>query len=260
MWQYAVVIAAALPLLLHQPASAPAKLGKRATRRHWRIPSSVLSRKSLYIIPVAARNGELGDGKADQGGDGERGCAGGIGAQSQGVDERPSGPVPGAISSCLRLDGLKIEDVAERMGTSMPTVSTWSSRFEQFGLDGLEDKAGRGRKPSIPTKKIERVITEVTRPPKNRKRWSVRSMGRHVGISHSTVQRIWSRSELKPHVTKTFKLSNDPNFEAKFWDVIGLYLDPPANALVLCCDEKSQCQALERTQLGLPLAPNGRAR
>jgi transposase len=156
----------------------------------------------------------------------------------------------------LRLDGLKIEEVAERMETSMPTVSIWSSRFEQFGLDGLKDKAGRGRKPSIPTRKVERVVTEVTRPPKNRNRWSVRSMGRHVGISHSTVQRIWSKSELKPHVIKTFKLSNDPNFEAKFWDVIGLYLDPPANALVLCCDEKSQCQALERTQPGLPLAPN----
>src|SRR3974390_1545905 len=156
----------------------------------------------------------------------------------------------------LRLDGLKIEQVAARMGTSMPTVSTWSSRFEKFGLDGLKDKPGRGRKPWIPTKKIERVITEATRPPKNRNRWSVRSMGRHIGISHSTVQRIWSKSELEPHVIKIFKLSNDPNFEAKFWDVIGLYLDPPTNALVLCCDEKSQCQALERTQLSLPLAPN----
>jgi len=80
-------------------------------------------------------------------------------------------------------------------------------------------------------------------------------MGRHTGISHSTVQRIWSKNGLKPHVVKTFKLSNDPKFEEKFWDVIGLYLDPPAKALVLCCDEKSQCQALERTQLGLPLAP-----
>jgi transposase len=156
----------------------------------------------------------------------------------------------------LRLEGLKNKDVAARVGASMPTVSIWSSRFEKFGLDGLEDRAGRGRKPSIPTKKLERVITEVTRPPKSRKRWSVRSMGRHVGISHSTVQRIWSKSGLKPHLTKTFKLSNDPDFEAKFWDVIGLYLNPPANALVLCCDEKSQCQALERTQLGLPLAPN----
>lgn len=156
----------------------------------------------------------------------------------------------------LRLDGLRIEDVAERVNASMPVVSKWSSRFERFGLDGLKDKGGRGRKPSIPAAKIERVITEVTRPPKNRKRWSVRSMGRHAGISHSTVQRIWSKNALKPHVVKTFKLSNDPKFEEKFWDVIGLYLDPPTKALVLCCDEKSQCQALERTQLGLPLSPN----
>ena len=137
----------------------------------------------------------------------------------------------------------------------MPTVSTWSARFEAHGLDGLNDKSGRGRKPSITEKKIERVVTDATRPPKNRKRWSVRSMGRHAGVSHSTVQRIWSKNGLKPHVVKKFKLSNDPEFEKKFWDVIGLYLDPPAKALVLCCDEKSQCQALERTQLGLPLAP-----
>jgi transposase len=156
----------------------------------------------------------------------------------------------------LRLDGLRIEDVAERMGASMPVVSKWSSRFERSGLDGLKDKPGRGRKSSIPAAKIERVITEVTRPPEGCKRWSVRSMGRHVGISHSTVQRVWSRNELKPHVVRIFKLSNDPKFEEKFWDIIGLYLDPPAKALVLCCDEKSQCQALERTQLGLPLAPN----
>jgi transposase len=155
----------------------------------------------------------------------------------------------------LRLDGLKIEDVAGRMDTSMPTVSMWSSRFERLGLDGLKDKTGRGRKPSIPAAKIERVITGATRPPEGRNRWSVRSMGRHAGISPSTVQRIWAKNELKPHVTKTFKLSTDPKFEEKFWDVIGLYLDPPAKALVLCCDEKSQCQALERTQLGLPLAP-----
>src|SRR5882724_9173068 len=124
-----------------------------------------------------------------------------------------------------------------------------------MGLEGLADKGGQGRKPTLPAAKVARVITEATRPPKNRSRWSVRSMGRHVGISHSTVQRIWTKNDLKPHITKTFKLSNDPQFEAKFWDVIGLYLNPPEKALVLCCDEKSQCQALERTQLGLPLAP-----
>ena len=155
----------------------------------------------------------------------------------------------------LRLDGMKIEDVAAHMNTSMRTVSIWSSRFEKAGLDGLADRGGQGRKPSLPEAKVARVITEATRPPKGRSRWSVRSMGRHVGISPSTVQRIWAKNDLKPHITKTFKFSNDPKFEEKFWDVIGLYLDPPTKALVLCCDEKSQCQALERTQLGLPLAP-----
>lgn len=155
----------------------------------------------------------------------------------------------------LRLSGLKLAEVATRLGTSVPTVSLWSGRFERAGLAGLTDKAGRGRKISIPPAKIETVVTEVTRPPANRTRWSVRSMSRHAGISASTVQRIWSKNELKPHVTRTFKLSNDPHFEEKFWDVIGLYLDPPINALVLCCDEKSQCQALERTQPSLPLAP-----
>ena len=155
----------------------------------------------------------------------------------------------------LRLDGVKIEDVAARLKTSMRTVSIWSSRFEKAGLDGLADKGGQGRKPSLPAAKVARVISEATRPPEGMSRWSVRSMARHTGMSHSTVQRIWAMNELKPHITRTFKLSNDAKFEEKFWDVIGLYLDPPAKALVLCCDEKSQCQALQRTQLGLPLAP-----
>jgi transposase len=155
----------------------------------------------------------------------------------------------------LRLEGVSVAEIAVRLNTTAKRVSVWSKRFEIRGLAGLEEAAGRGRKPSIPAKKIDRVVTEVTRPPKGRKRWSVRSMGRHVGISHSTVQRIWSKNDLKPHVTRTFKLSNDTDFEQKFWDVIGLYLDPPTNALVLCCDEKSQCQALERSQPGLPLGP-----
>jgi transposase len=153
----------------------------------------------------------------------------------------------------LRIEGLSVAAVAERLGTTPKRVSMWSKRFETSGLDGLEEKLGRGRKPSIPAGKVERILTEATRPPNRRSRWSVRSMGRHAGVSPSTVQRIWSKNELKPHVVKTFKLSNDPKFEEKFWDVIGLYVDPPVNALVLCCDEKSQCQALERTQLSLPL-------
>jgi transposase len=145
--------------------------------------------------------------------------------------------------------------VATRLNTSMRTVSIWSSRFEAAGLDGLDDKGGQGRRPSLPEAKVARVIAEATRPPRGRSRWSVRSMAHHAGVSPSTVQRIWAKNDLKPHITKTFKLSNDPKFEEKFWDVIGLYLDPPEKALVLCCDEKSQCQALERSQPGLPLAP-----
>jgi transposase len=145
--------------------------------------------------------------------------------------------------------------VAKQLDTTSKRASLWSRRFEAAGLAGLEERPGRGRKPSIPAAKAAQVVTEVTRPPPGRTRWSIRSMGRHAGISASSVQRIWSRNELKPHRVKTFKLSNDPKFADKFWDVIGLYLDPPAKALVLCCDEKSQCQALERTQPGLPLAP-----
>lgn len=155
----------------------------------------------------------------------------------------------------LRLDGLGVEAIAGRLATTAKRVSLWCGRFEASGLDGLADRPGRGRKASIPAAKVARVVSEATRPPQGRTRWSLRSMSRHAGISASSVQRIWSKNDLKPHRLKTFKLSNDPQFEEKFWDVIGLYLDPPAKALVLCCDEKSQCQALERTQLGLPLAP-----
>ena len=153
----------------------------------------------------------------------------------------------------LRAKGKKEEDVATELGVSMTCVSKWSSRFEAFGLDGLADKPGRGRKASLPARKIEQVLTKVTQPPKGRRRWSVRTMAKAVGISPDSVHRIWKQNDLKPHLTRTFKLSRDPEFEPKFWDVIGLYLNPPDKALVLCCDEKSQCQALERTQPGLPL-------
>jgi transposase len=138
----------------------------------------------------------------------------------------------------LRAKGKKEEDVATELGVSMTCVSKWSSRFEAFGLDGLADKPGRGRKASLPARKIEQVLTKVTQPPKGRRRWSVRTMAKAVGISPDSVHRIWKQNDLKPHLTRTFKLSRDPEFEPKFWDVIGLYLNPPDKALVLCCDEK----------------------
>lgn len=153
----------------------------------------------------------------------------------------------------LRAEGNTQRCVAEQLGISAPTVSKWSQRFAAAGLDGLSDLPGRGRKPSITPEQIEKVMVEGGQKPPDRQRWSTRTMAAKVGISHASVQRIWKRADLKPHRTKTFKLSNDPQFEAKFWDVIGLYLDPPEKSLVLCCDEKSQCQALQRTQPALPL-------
>ena len=152
-----------------------------------------------------------------------------------------------------RAAGLSQEQTAERVGVNRPVVALWEKRFQTKGLAGLTDAQGRGRKPSIAPDKRERVIVGATRPPARKGRWSVRTMAREAEVSPATVQRLWSSNDIKPHLRRTFKLSNDPEFEPKFWDVIGLYLHPPAKALILCCDEKSQCQALERTQPGLPL-------
>lgn len=154
-----------------------------------------------------------------------------------------------------RAEGTKQADIAEELGISIPCVNKWSQRFERDGLEGLVEKAGRGRKSSLSVDAVAKVIEEAGKAPESRARWSTRTMAEAAGISQSSVQRIWKANDLKPHLIDGFKLSNDPRFEEKFWDVIGLYLNPPERALVLCCDEKSQCQALERSQLGLPLNP-----
>ncbi len=153
----------------------------------------------------------------------------------------------------LRAEGVKQRDVAERLGVSVACVNKWSQRFDREGLAGLRDLPGRGRRPTIPLQTVEKVVTEAGRTPPGRQRWSTRTLAAAVGIAPSSVGRIWHQQGLKPHRTKTFKLSSDKQFESKFWDVIGLYLDPPEKSVVLCCDEKSQCQALERTQPALPL-------
>ena len=147
----------------------------------------------------------------------------------------------------------EVKKVAKEEGTTRPTVTMWRDRFLAAGIDGLSDAQRSGRPATLPAAKINTVLSEVVQPPPGRTRWSIRTMARHAGVSKSRVQTLWSQNELKPHLTRTFKLSNDPQFEPKFWDVIGLYLQPPQKALVLCCDEKSQCQALERSQPGLPL-------
>ena len=152
-----------------------------------------------------------------------------------------------------RAEGIKQAQVAQELGVSVACVNKWSQRFQRDGLDGLQDAKGRGRPPSRAAEKIEQVITRATQPPKPRTRWTVRTMAQAVGMSPDSVHRIWQANDIKPHLVNTFKVSKDKRFEEKFWDVIGLYLDPPEKALVLCCDEKCQCQALERSQPGLPL-------
>ena len=154
----------------------------------------------------------------------------------------------------MAAQGLDNAQIATQLKTSRPTVGMWRQRFIDLGIAGvLEESPRPGRPQSLETQKVQRVLNEVVRPPAHRKRWSCRSMAKHAGLSKASVQRIWAANDLKPHLTRTFKLSNDPDFEAKFWDIIGLYLNPPVQAVILCCDEKSQCQALERSQPGLPL-------
>ena len=153
----------------------------------------------------------------------------------------------------LAADGQDNQQIAAALRTSHVTVGLWRQRVLDLGLAGLQEAPRPGRPKTLPAHQVQTVLTEVVQPPKGCSRWSCRSMARHSGLSRSTVQRLWAANDLKPHRTRTFKLSNDPQFETKFWDIVGLYLDPPTQALVLCCDEKSQCQALERTQPGLPL-------
>ena len=147
--------------------------------------------------------------------------------------------------------GIRASEVARRLGTSLATVCLWKRRFVNEGLPGLIERKRPGRPQRIDTAVKEEIVQQAMRGPGARV--STRGVARAVGVSKDTVRRVWQAGDLKPHLTRTFKLSNDPHFEEKFWDVIGLYLDPPEQAVVLCCDEKSQCQALERTQPGLPL-------
>ena len=162
----------------------------------------------------------------------------------------------------LAADGEQNQKIAARLGLSRPTVQLWRDRFAELGLAGIEKDAARpGRKPKIPAAKVEKVIrATLETTPSNATHWSVRSMAKAQGLSRMTVQRIWEAYDLKPHLVKTFKLSRDPNFVEKMIDVVGLYLNPPDRALVLCVDEKSQIQALERTRPLLPLRPGIPAR
>lgn len=153
----------------------------------------------------------------------------------------------------LSAQGQTQEAIGKVVGVTRVTVNHWCRRFIRSRLAGLSDAPGRGRKATLPVAAVQKVIETVGKPPATRGRWSRRSMAQVAGVSPASVQRLWAANDIKPHLLRTFKLSSDAQFEDKFWDLIGLYLNPPEKALVLCCDEKSQCQALERTQPGLPL-------
>jgi transposase len=151
--------------------------------------------------------------------------------------------------------GRSTQATAELVGTSANTVSMWRRRFVREGTQGLVSRKSPGRPKSISAAKERRVVAETMRPPEGSTHWSAVRLSRKVGMSKATVQRIWKKYGLQPHRHTTFKFSTDPAFDEKLEDVVGLYLDPPNGALVLCVDEKSQIQALDRTQLELPLRP-----
>ena len=155
----------------------------------------------------------------------------------------------------LAAQGVFNHDIAILLNISRPTVQLWRERFLSFRLSGLEKDAPRaGRLPKISQKKVTAIVnaTLYTKP-SNATHWSTRSMAKAHGVSNATVQRIWKEHNLKPHLIEKFKLSKDKRFLEKLYDVVGLYLNPPDKAIVFCVDEKSQIQALERTQPVLPL-------
>lgn len=151
--------------------------------------------------------------------------------------------------------GMTNEEIGEELNITRQKAGRWRQRYADFGIDGISQDAPRpGRKPKISPRKISQVIRLTTQEtPDNATHWSQRLMAEKTGISMSSVGRIWKSHGLKPHRVSTFKLSNDKEFAEKLEAIVGLYLSPPENAIVLCCDEKSQMQALDRTQPGLPL-------
>jgi transposase len=157
-------------------------------------------------------------------------------------------------------DAMSLASIVRTLGKTKKTAYRWRDRYLEQGVDGLGRDATRpGRKTPLSADVIARVVEMTLREtPPSATQWSARTLAKAVGLSHTSVQRIWAAHGLKPHLTKTFKLSNDKQFVEKVKDVVGLYLDPPDRALVFSVDEKSQIQALDRTQPGLPMK-KGRA-
>lgn len=154
----------------------------------------------------------------------------------------------------LAEQGLKNNQIAETLSIDWRTVGTWRKRYAEHGLKGIEKDAPRpGRKALKRDAIVTKILKRTTNPPKEATHWSTRTLAKELGTNHMMVHRVWRIHELKPHLARAFKVSRDPHFVEKLTDVVGLYLNPPEHALVLSVDEKSQIQALDRTQPGLPL-------
>ena len=166
-----------------------------------------------------------------------------------------------ALIVLLAAEGATNRQIGKRLGMTENKAARWRGRFLAQGRAGLEkDAPGRGRKPTFAPELVAMVVRRTTRgKPPQATHWSRRVMARAMDMSPTTIGRIWEQHGLKPHLSRTFKVSNDPHFAEKLEEIVGLYLAAPEHALVLCCDEKSQVQALDRTQPGLPLK-KGRAR
>lgn len=173
----------------------------------------------------------------------------------------PSGLARRARAVLLMSDNVSGAEVARMTGYTAVQVSRIRRRFCEAGIEGLSDKPRTGRPAEVSDRQIARIVAlTLQEPPKGLSQWSTRELAERVGVSHMTVQRIWQAHALQPHRIQTFKFTTDPKAEERIRDVVGLYLNPPSNAVVLCLDEKTQIQALERTQPLLPLRENLPAR
>jgi len=157
----------------------------------------------------------------------------------------------------LAAEDMSNKEIAGNMGVKAHTVGRWRSRFAELRLAGIEKDLPRGGRPRDQREQLESEIIRKTtqETPENATHWSTRTLAKKLGVSQSMIHRVWKANGLKPHLVRTFKLSRDPHFEEKLIDVVGLYLNPPEKALVISADEKSQIQALDRTQPSLPIIP-----
>ena len=156
----------------------------------------------------------------------------------------------------LTSKGMSVIQVSERLQVTRPTVYKWRERYEETGVEGLQDQPRSGRPTQLTEAKIKRILQLTTeRVPREATHWSTRLMAKYAGVTQWQVRQVWAAADLKPHRIKTFKISNDPDFAEKVIDVVGLYMNPPEGAVVLSVDEKTQIQALDRTQPLLPLRP-----